>query len=355
MSASIGVAILGGSGLGAGELLRYLVNVPQVMVATVVSTSHPGELISTAHPHLARSYPNLRFSENFSAETLRQYTHQVIFLALPHGHAARTLKELALASGLVIDLSADFRLRNEAIHRATYPDVPYEPQARTGFVYGLSELQREALKTARAISNPGCLATACILAVAPLAVHFGAEKWQDQIEGSLCFDAKTGTSGAGRTPQESMHHPFRHANFEAYKVLAHRHEPEIRQGLGLGALDGLPTMFVPHLLPTARGIFATTFAQLRESGDARALTDTFRQFYRTSPSVRIVEGTPRLHDVLGTNFCDIAIAVRGKQLVITSALDNLGKGMAGQAIQNMNIALGLDEGFGVSSPALGTI
>ncbi len=351
MNEPIGVVIQGGSGFGAGELLRYFTHHPAVQIIGVVSSSQAGEPVSSVHPHLQGFYPGLRFEKSVPWERFAQCKRRVLFLALPHGHSAPALRELqtqAYKDTRVIDLSADFRLTDETAHRRTYPDVAFDAELRTTFTYGLTELNREQIRSAMRIANPGCLATACILAAQPLVSTF-----QSQILGSLIFDAKTGTSGAGRAPQDSMHHPQRHGNFEAYKVLAHRHEPEMRQALTLHGADALPTMFVPHLLPISRGIFATMYAQLRTTIKLEELRARYESTYKTSRFIRFRQGSPRLHDVVGTNFCDISVAVRDNQVVVLAALDNLGKGMASQAIQNMNVMFGLDETAGLLQPALG--
>lgn len=352
MSRSIGVAIFGGSGFGAGELLRYLCQHPDADVVNIISSSQAGEPVIRAHPHLSGFYNESRFAAAIDWDRLGSYKQRVLFLALPHGHSAETIRELdkaQLTDTVIIDLSADFRIQADTIHSCTYPDVPFEQEVRSRFVYGLPELFKTEVSTTRHIANPGCLASASILAAAPLLQHCG-----DGIRGSICLDAKTGTSGAGRALQESMHHPLRHANFEAYKMLCHRHEPEIRQALGLDA-NGIPTMFVPHLLPVSRGIFITMYAHVKSPMEESVIAAIYRDRYHRCPFIRLRTGTPRLSDVVGTNFCDIAIAARGEQVVVMAALDNLGKGMAGQAIQNMNIACGLPESTGLLIPGPGQI
>jgi N-acetyl-gamma-glutamyl-phosphate reductase len=347
----IGVAIAGGTGYGAGELLRYLVSHPAASVVSVLSSSSPGSSVEDAHPHLSGFYRELRFEASADWAKLATFSQKILFLALPHGHSARFLGEIPTAElrGLkVIDLSADFRLQERDVHEAVYEGVPFEAEARASFVYGLPELGMERVASATRIANPGCLSTACILAAAPLLLEYGS-----RLVGSLCFDAKTGTSGAGRAAQEQMQHSVRHANFEAYKVLCHRHEPEILQALRALSPQPLQSMFVPHLLPTARGIFVTAFAQLTDEVTADSIEAAYRKFYAASPFIRLRNGTPRLQDVAGTNFCDVALHVRGKQIVVLAALDNFGKGMAGQAIQNMNLMCDLPPELGLQQPSLG--
>ncbi|WKZ57352.1 MAG: N-acetyl-gamma-glutamyl-phosphate reductase [Bdellovibrionota bacterium] len=346
---TIGAAIVGGTGFGAGELLRYFVSHPAVEVVSVVSSSSPGERISGSHPYLSSFYDR-PFDAALPFERLEPYRERFIFLALPHGQSGLWLKEhrAKLGRTKLIDLSADYRLSVQAVHEQTYPEVPFDGEIRSQFCYGLSEAASEQIARSHWIANPGCLATACALAAKPLLSAFSSE-----LSGTLCFDAKTGTSGAGRKAQDSMHHPTRHANMEAYKVLCHRHEPELRQALGLSAAQR--TMFVPHLLPCTRGIFVTVYTELKSPQSASDLLDCYQRFYQGKRFIRIRETSPTLHDVVGTNFCDIAVAVRGTQVVVMCSLDNMGKGMAGQAIQNMNLMCGLDETSGLLIPSVGPL
>lgn len=342
----IGVAILGGTGYGAGELLRLLTAHPEVDIVSVTSRSSVGVRAVSVHTHLEGLF-DIEFTELPDLEKLSTYEHPVIIAALPHGASSRAVAAL-LEQPLpertkVIDLSGDLRLEDPELHAAFYPDVDFAPEIRRRFLYGLPELGREEIRAASRVANPGCLATAGALALLPIA--------REQMEGSVIIDAKTGTSGAGRSPQASMHHPGRHANFEAYKALVHRHEPEIRQALGDAKGEKLRTMFVPHLLPISRGIFVTAYMTL--SSAEVPVEERYRSYYSVMPFVRIREGSPRLSDVIGTNFCDISVTVRDRQIVIMAALDNLVKGMAGQAVQNMNLMCGVDERVGLMTPSLG--
>lgn len=340
----IGVGILGGTGYGAGELVRLLVRHPKAQVVSVSSSSAVGKPFTSVHTHLDR-FTDLVFEEKLSEE-LFKCEKVVIFSALPHGVSSQEIQKLLAEQKhpnlSIVDLSGDLRLATERDHQQFYHDVPWEPALRKEFVYGLSELSREEIRNARHVANPGCLATACALALLPLR--------SEKFVGSIVLDAKTGTSGAGRSPQAHIHHPLRHGNFEAYKVLAHRHEPEVAQALG----GSNRLMFVPHLLPVSRGIFVSAYLTTRAALDGAEVRQRYEEFYRESPFIRFREGSPTLHDVIGTNFCDIAISIRGDQVVVTAALDNLVKGMAGQAIQNMNLLCGLDEGTGLFYPSLGT-
>jgi N-acetyl-gamma-glutamyl-phosphate reductase len=176
-----------------------------------------------------------------------------------------------------------------------------------------------------------------------------------ELERTVIVDAKTGTSGAGREPQASMHHPSRCLDFTAYKVLAHRHEPEILQALGESFSKNHAMMFVPHLIPTSRGEFITAYATLKNGESEATVREAYTSFYKNSPFVRLRTTPPRLVDVVGTNFCDICVSVRQGQVCVMSSIDNLGKGMAGQAIQNLNIIFGLPQGLGLLHASLGPV
>lgn len=351
MNAPIRVAILGASGYGAGELLRLFTQHPQVEVVAATSTTQVGEPIGAVHPHL-RGFYDLRVSESIDVERLLGAQHAVVFSALPHGASGAALEhwmaELELRpdgrSVRYVDLSGDFRLHDAAAHRRSYPESAWRPLRRGPFVYGLPELYREALRTARCVANPGCLATATILAAAPL-VSTG-------YAGVVVADAKTGSSGAGRQLKETTHHPTRHADFRAYKPLEHQHEAEILQAWGDATGQRLMLSFVAQSMDAARGIFVSTHLTLEQETSAAELQRRYADFYRESPFVRIRDGSPTLQDVVGSNFCDIAVAARGRQVIAMATIDNLVKGMAGVAIQNMNLMCGLPETIGLWTPSL---
>jgi N-acetyl-gamma-glutamyl-phosphate reductase len=347
VSKPIHAAILGASGYGAGELLRLLVHHPSVAVVSVTSRSHAGAPIHVIHPHL-RGFYDLTVTDTLDCPRFLDAEHAVLFSALPHGASGATLdallEELPAAHVKAIDLSGDLRLKDAGAHEKAYPESPWLPERRGQFVYGLPELNRGRIRAAGRIANPGCLATAAILAAAPLI--------DPQFRGPLVIDAKTGSSGAGRVPKETTHHPTRHADFRAYKPLAHQHEPEILQALGDPLGQRIELSFVPQSMAVSRGIFATAHATLPEPRDANTLARLYEQFYAGSPFVRVTVGSPALEDVVGSNFCDIGLAARGRQVVAMSAIDNLVKGMAGAAIQNMNLMCGLPETTGLWTPSL---
>lgn len=325
----IHVVILGAAGYGGGELLRWLGQHPNVTSLRGVSRSHAGQPFWSAHPNL-RGFTEGLFEREPDWSAFSEGNPVVVFSAMGHGELAATLPGLERAwSGLqerltLIDLSSDFRLSAD-------------------FRYGLPEWNRQELRGARRIANPGCFATAIQLALLPLA------NLPDL--GFVAVSGVTGSSGSGALAQEGTHHPTRAHDFRAYKVLEHPHRAEIDQ-----LLERLGTRakvaFVPHSAPLVRGIFATVQFQLPQGLDAQALQQRFNAAFQDEPFIRQVEASPRLATVVGTNVAEVALHIQGTSVAILVALDNLGKGMAGQAVQNMNLALGLPETAGLWVPGL---
>ncbi|MCP4592805.1 MAG: N-acetyl-gamma-glutamyl-phosphate reductase [bacterium] len=346
---SVRVAILGASGFGAGELLRLCAQHPEIEVSTLTSSSQVGRPIHELHPHL-RGFFDLATEEEVNTERLLEAEHAVVFSALPHGASSTAIDKLLTrvekrrgAKRLrMIDLSGDLRLRNVDLHLAHYPDSPVLAERRSTFAYGLPELFRAQIRPALHVANPGCLASASILALAPLA---------GDLTGSVAIDAKTGSSGSGRQLRETTHHPTRHANFRAYKPLRHQHEPEILQALGDPVGNRLEVSFVAQSMDTARGIYVTAHLTLSDPVAQEDLLERYEAFYADSPFVRIVAEAPELQNVVGSNFCDLGVACRGRSVVVMAALDNLVKGMAGTAIQNLNLMCGLSETTGLWTPS----
>ncbi|MBL8878267.1 MAG: N-acetyl-gamma-glutamyl-phosphate reductase [Phycisphaerales bacterium] len=351
MTPRINVGILGASGYGAGELLRLLTQHPYTRVIGATSTSRGGERIDELHRHL-RGFYTFTTTGDLDFAPLGDADHAVVFSALPHAASSAAIAALLdrvaqspLASKLhVIDLSGDLRIADSASHQRYYPETPAGSPWRGRFAYGLPEVNRKAIAAARHIANPGCLATAAILAAAPLA--------SGDFRGPIVIDAKTGSSGSGRQLKETTHHPTRHADFRAYKPLAHQHEGEILQAWGDPRGERIALSFVAQSMDTSRGIFVTAHLSAAEPIEAAALRERFTMFYLQCPFVRVVDDTPTLQDVVGSNFCDIAVAARGRQIITMAAIDNLVKGMAGAAIQNMNILCGLPETTGLWMPSL---
>ena len=331
------VAIFGGSGYGGSELLRLLLLHPNAEIKFVTANEHAGKAVSEVHRNLL-GLTDLRFTKAPGGlEGLSDV--DCAFFALPHGQAMELAPRLP-SSVRVIDLSGDFRLSDTAVFAQHYGREHAAMAAQAQFVYGLTETNREVIKTARCIANPGCFATATLLGLAPLVAN-------NLLSGRVIVDAKTGSSGSGAKPAANTHHPQRSNSFYAYKPFTHQHVPEIEQELKNVGEWSNELIFMTHSLPVARGIFASIYTEMKNetsAADARAM---FADFYRGSFFVRLVDGSPDINWVKTTNFCDIGFAARGRQLVVFTAIDNLVKGAAGQAVQNMNLMFGLDEKTGL--------
>jgi LysW-gamma-L-alpha-aminoadipyl-6-phosphate/LysW-L-glutamyl-5-phosphate reductase len=348
----IDVCILGGSGYGGGELLRLLSQHSQVKTLRAISRRHAGEPFWKMHPNL-RNVADGRFDAVPDWEALSDSELPVVFSAMPHFELARqwqALEEIWSKYKLeerltVVDLSGDFRLDDAGMFRNAYGKPHPCPQVLDSFRYGLPEWQRQKIVGATRIANPGCFATAIQLALLPLAGLDGL--------GLIAVAGATGSSGSGASPLEAAHHPTRAHDFRAYKVLSHQHEAEILTLLERTGTAGCHLAFVPHSAPLVRGIFVTV--QLRPPAalglTAAALRERYEQTYRGAPFVRVVEDTPRVAAVIGSNFCELSVHERDGNVVVMTALDNLVKGMAGQAVQNMNIALGFYEKEGLKAPS----
>jgi N-acetyl-gamma-glutamyl-phosphate reductase common form len=333
------VAIFGGSGYGGSELLRILLFHPNVEIDFVTANEQAGKSVGDVHRNL-KGLTDLSFSS--APEDLSTWSNlDCVFLALPHGQAMDIVPRLP-GSVKAIDLSGDFRLRDQEVFEKHYDRAHTAMQSQKDFVYGLTETNRDAIRGARLIANPGCFATATLLGLAPL-VGTGA------ITGRVIVDAKTGSSGSGAKAAANTHHPQRMNSFYAYKPFTHQHVPEIEQELNRIGDAGWNNelVFMTHSLPTARGIFASIYVEGNQEASRNDLYELFKNFYRDSFFVRMVDGSPDINWVKATNFCDIGIASRGRQLVVFSALDNLVKGAAGQAVQNMNLMFGLEETEGL--------
>jgi N-acetyl-gamma-glutamyl-phosphate reductase len=326
----IKVAILGGSGYGGSELLRILLFHPNVEIVFVTANEHAGKPVGEVHRNLL-GLTDLNFvpqPESFD-ET------DCVFLALPHGQAMSIVPNLPLHVK-AIDLSGDFRLRDQSVFEQHYKQTHTAMAQQAQFVYGLTETNRDAIKHARLIANPGCFATATLLGLAPLVAN-------GLLNGRVIVDAKTGSSGSGAKAAANTHHPQRMNSFYAYKPFTHQHVPEIEQELPHTGDWTNELVFMTHSLPVARGIFASIYAEAKRELSVAELRAIFADYYSEAFFVRLVDGSPDINWVKTTNFCDLGFAARGKQIVVFSALDNLVKGAAGQAVQNMNLMYGLDE------------
>ena len=332
------MAIFGGSGYGGSELLRILLFHPHVDVVLVTANEHANKRVAEVHKNL-HGLTDLTFVKQ--PETLDGVLDNIdcVFFALPHGQAMSLVPSVP-SHVKVIDLSGDFRLRDQSLFESHYKQTHTAMDAQAEFVYGLTETNREAVRAARLIANPGCFATATLLGLAPLVAN-------GLIVGRVVVDAKTGSSGSGAKAASNTHHPQRMTSFYAYKPFTHQHVPEIEQELAHVGDWTNELIFMTHSLPVARGIFASIYVELKRDLSANELRQIFADYYADAFFVRLVDGSPDITWVKTTNFCDLGFAVRGKQAVVFSALDNLVKGAAGQAVQNMNLMFGLDEKTGL--------
>ncbi|MDQ3321479.1 MAG: N-acetyl-gamma-glutamyl-phosphate reductase [Acidobacteriota bacterium] len=331
------IAIFGGSGYGGSELLRILLFHPLAEIVLVTANEHAGKAVGEVHKNLF-GLTELRFEK--SPEDLSALeTIDVAFFALPHGQALKLVPRLP-ANVKVVDLSGDFRIGDAEVFRKFYNLERDTNDLQKQFVYGLTETNREAIKSANYIANPGCFATATLLALAPV-VKSGL------LTGKIIVDAKTGSSGSGAKAAANTHHPQRMNSFYAYKPFEHQHVPEIEQHLREVGEFSSEFVFMTHSLPVSRGIFASCYVETTVNLTGEDLKHLYELFYKDSFFVRCVEGSPDVNWVKTTNFCDIGFAVQGKQVVIFSAIDNLVKGAAGQAVQNMNLMFELDEKTGL--------
>jgi len=333
----IKIGIFGGSGYGGSELLRILLGHPNAEISFVTANEQAGKAVPEVHKNLL-GLTDLKFTNAGEATDLLS-TVDCVFLALPHGQAMEVVPSLP-PKVKAIDLSGDFRLRDQATFEKHYKQEHTAMQLQSDFVYGLTETNREGIKSARLIANPGCFATATLLGLAPLVAN-------NLLSGRVIVDAKTGSSGSGAKAAANTHHPQRMNSFYAYKPFTHQHLPEIEQELERVGDWTSELVFMTHSLPVARGIFASIYAELNDGVTDDQINKIFADYYHNSFFIRLVKGSPDINWVKTTNFCDLGFATRGRQVVVFSALDNLVKGAAGQAIQNMNLMFGLDEKTGL--------
>ena len=342
----IKVGIAGASGYTGLELIRLLANHPEVELSVLTSETYKEKSIADVFPSL-NGIINISL-QSLDVEILKSC--DVIFLALPHTIGMDILPELLKSNCKVIDLSADYRLKNADTYSEWYSLTHTHPEFLSQVIYGLPELHREKIKSAQGVANPGCYPTSVILAIAPLL----KTDWVD-LE-SIVSDSKSGVSGAGR--KTSITTQFSEANegVTPYGLASHRHTPEIEQELSNLVGKPIKISFSPHLIPMSRGMLSTIYINLNHKLKDENLIEHYENFYSDELFVRVLDKGKfaSTHFVSGSNFCDIGIKVdsRVNRLVITSAIDNLIKGASGQAIQNMNIMLGFGEATGLRSPGM---
>jgi len=335
----IKVGIIGATGYTGSELVRILKNHPDVEIALITSESRAGEKFSEVHPF----FQDIEEQKLKSVKEINNYDLDVAFLALPHGVSMNFVKNNANKSFKIIDLSGDFRIKSKEIYEQWYKMEHIYAKGIEKAVFGSPELFSDKIKKADLVGNPGCYPTSAILASAPLVVN----KYVDTK--SIIIDSKSGTTGAGIKSKPVNLFSNVNDNFKAYAIKTHRHTIEIQQTLEQVSGDETIVQFTPHLLPVDRGILSTSYFRPVKKISEKEIIKIYKDFYKNAPFVRIRKNAPTIKDVRGTNYCDINVNYddRTNRIIIVSVIDNLVKGAAGQAVQNMNLMFGLDEKQGL--------
>ncbi len=339
------VGIIGATGYTGSELLRLLTQHPEVEVTAVTSNQSPGKALTERLPALKGHY-DLAL-EVPDAEKISKKT-DLVFIALSHTTAMPVVKQFITLNKKVIDLSADYRLKSAVQYKKWYGTAHTASGLLKKRVYGLTEIYREQIKKAALIANPGCYPTGTLLALYPF-----LKAGLLDTDREIIIDAKSGVSGAGRTPSTKTHFPEVNEGLLPYNIGTHRHLPEIEQEITVFSGEKPKTVFTPYLLPVNRGILTTLYFPLNRRLSQKKIADVL-SCYREEPFIRCLDHAPNLSAVRGTNYCDVAVfeTATRKTLIIMSAIDNLVKGAAGQAIQNMNLMMGRQESLGLTQPGL---
>ena len=355
MTSPLRVAVIGASGYTGGELLRLLSLHPNVVITKIIaSEKSQGQTISALLPNL-RNIIDDRLCALDPSEIKKEA--DIIFLALPHTQSLQRVSEFLALGKTVIDLSADYRLKNPQTYEQWYGVSHAFPEILSQAVYGLPEFHRQKISTSRLVAVPGCYPTVAILQLAPLIAHGLLEAE------TIIIDSKSGVSGAGRSPALGFHFPEAHEGLHAYKLTTHRHTPEISQELSsllppeqAIAPQEFPLIFTPHLVPMNRGILSTAYAKVKSGVTQATIMETIQQTYGNEFFIRIHPNpdTVNPNNLRGSNFCDLGyqLDAQTRCLISTGAIDNLVKGAAGQAIQCMNIMCGHTENLGLTGPGV---
>ena len=322
------VAIIGAAGYTGLELIRILLRHPEVEITALADRLEGQPHVGTIHPSLIGRL-DLRLESLTPAEIVARA--ECVFCCLPHGVSATMVPQLLDGGVKVIDLSADYRLKDPESYAHWYNQKHPDPDRLGKVAYGLPELFREEIRGSRLVANPGCFPTSAILPLAPLLKNGLIEPR------GIIIDSKTGVSGAGRTPKLTTHYPECNESVSAYNIGRHRHTPEIDQILSRIAGQTVEVIFSPHLIPMDRGILTTTYSVPTRELREEELLQTLREFYKEEPFVRVVPHLPATKDSMNTNFCDITARIVRGRVVTISCLDNLIKGASGAAVQNFNI------------------
>ena len=334
------VGIIGGTGYTGSELSRLLCRHPDIELAALTSRSNAGKDVTSVHGFL-RGYTDIKFTERISDTKDLDF----VMVATPYGVAMEEVPALRERGIKCIDLSGDYRLKDAALYKQWYGKEHSDPEGLEKAVFGQPELFRERIKGADLVANPGCYATSAILAIAPL-MKSGL------VHDDVFVDGKSGTSGAGMTPSARLHHPTCGESVIPYKIGAHRHQPEIDMAVDMFAGSHLDVAFVPHLVPIVRGIISSCYFRLKKDASQEDVDAVYEKQYGAERFVHYVP-EPSIRDVVGSNHAQVGSKVLGNRVVSFGVLDNLVKGASGQAVQNMNLMLGLPEADGLDFPGLG--
>ncbi|HYW94394.1 MAG TPA: N-acetyl-gamma-glutamyl-phosphate reductase [Bacteroidales bacterium] len=336
----ISVGIIGATGYTGSELVRILINHPGVTITLITSESRQGELFSDVHPF----FKGIADHKLESLDNIENYNLDLVFLALPHGISMNFVKRFHDSKFKIIDLSGDFRLDSAETYFEWYQKEHVYPQGIDAAVYGLPEINAGKIRAAELVANPGCFPTSAILGTAPLL----SGKLADP--GLVIIDSKSGVTGAGVKAKTVTHFSNVNDNFKAYGLKRHRHTIEIQETLEKLTDGKTIIQFTPHLLPVDRGILSTIYLRPLVEVSETVLRETYHSFYKKAPFVRLRENVPAIKDVRGTNYCDICVNYdeRTGMIIVISVIDNLVKGAAGQAVQNMNLMTGFNETEGLN-------
>ena len=334
------VGIIGATGYTGSELTRILSKHKNVDLEMITSKSYAGKKISDIHPYLE----GICDMELSKADLNKISDLDLVFLALPHGVSMNFVKDIGMDGPRIVDLSGDFRLKDKKTYEQWYEMKHVFSEAIDQAVYGLPELFRKDISNAQLVANPGCYPTSAILALMPAVKN-------NLIDlSNISVDSKSGVTGAGAKPNSVTHFPRANEDFRAYKIGSHRHTPEMEEILSEKSSEKISLLFTPHLVPLNRGILTTIYSKAKKDITGEKLLSFYKEEYGKEPFVRIRKSPPNVQAVRGSNYCDLypMYVKRTNQIVMISAIDNLVKGAAGQAVQNMNIMLGFNEKEGVS-------
>jgi N-acetyl-gamma-glutamyl-phosphate reductase len=334
------VGIVGATGYTGSELVRILIHHPSVEIAVITADSRKGERFVDVHPH----FQGIFDAPLVGIEEIDKHEPDLVFLALPHGVSMDFVKDHHDRDFKIVDLSGDFRLSSPDVYETWYKKDHNFSKGFESAVFGLPELFRSRIKDARLVANPGCFPTSAILALAPLLKEGLVDK------NHIIVDSKTGVTGAGNKAKPNTHFPMVNDNFTAYGVKNHRHTIEIQEVINIFSGEDSSVLFTPHLLPVDRGILSTCYTKPVKEITEEKLSSLYQEYYANEPFVRLVDSTPSIKQVRGTNFADLFTTYdeRTQTIITVSVIDNLVKGAAGQAVQNMNLMMGLPESEGLS-------